>query len=39
MEIIPLVQYWLPHLTIVSLDNLQEKLVNKLKNYISAVRN
>ncbi|MBN6068994.1 WYL domain-containing transcriptional regulator [Aggregatibacter actinomycetemcomitans] len=39
MEIIPPVQYWLPHLTIVSPDNLQEKLVNKLKNYISAVRN
>lgn len=39
MEIIPIVQYWLPHLVIVAPNKLQEKIVNKLKDYISAVRN
>lgn len=39
MEIIPLVQYWIPHLTIVSPAYLQEKLVNKLKDYVSALKN
>lgn len=39
MEIIPIVQYWLLHLVIVAPNKLQEKIVNKLKDYISAVRN
>ena len=39
MEIIPIVQYWLPHLVIVTPGELQEKMVDKLKAYISAVRN
>ena len=38
MEIIPTVQYWLPHLVIISPTNLQEKMIDKLKAYISAVR-
>lgn len=39
MEIIPLVQYWIPHLTIVSPADLQEKLMNKLKDYVSVLKN
>ena len=31
MEIIPTVQYWLPHLVIISPTNLQEKMIDKLK--------
>ena len=38
MEIIPTVQYWIPHLVIISPTNLQEKIIDKLKAYISAVR-
>lgn len=34
MEIIPLVQYWVPHLTIISPTELQEKMEEKLKCYI-----
>ncbi|MFC0945708.1 WYL domain-containing protein [Pasteurella multocida] len=34
MEILPLVQYWIPHLTVISPEGLQGKLVEKLQNYI-----
>lgn len=34
MEIIPLVQYWIPHLTIISPDELQLKLIEKVRSYI-----
>ena len=33
MEVIPIVQYWIPHLRIVSPQELQEKIMIKLKNY------
>lgn len=35
MEIIPIVQYWIPHVHIVSPIELQEKMVNVLKDYIN----
>ncbi|MDD7569972.1 MAG: hypothetical protein PUJ68_08745 [[Actinobacillus] rossii] len=35
LDIVPLVQYWIPHLTIISPDGLQEKMVEKLKQYIA----
>ena len=35
MEILPIVQYWIPHLTIISPGELQEKLVGKVREYIS----
>lgn len=35
MEIIPTVQYWLPFLTIVSPNNLQERMIAKLKDYMA----
>jgi transcriptional regulator-like protein len=35
MEIIPLVQYWVPHLTIISPMELQMKLNEKLKLYLT----
>lgn len=35
LEIIPLVLYWMPNLTIVSPIGLQEKLINKMKEYIT----
>ncbi|MDD7545459.1 YafY family protein [Actinobacillus porcinus] len=35
LDIIPLVQYWIPHLTVISHDGLQEKMVEKLKQYIT----
>lgn len=38
MEIIPTVQYWLPHLVIVNPANIQKKMIDKLKSYISAVK-
>ena len=34
MEIVPLVQYWIPHLTIVSPDGLQQKMVEKIQDYL-----
>lgn len=34
-DIVPLVQYWIPHLTIISPQELQGKMVDKLKEYIS----
>lgn len=34
MEIIPLVQYWIPHLSIISPDELQLKLIDKVRRYI-----
>ena len=33
-EIIPLVQYWIPFLTIISPEGLQSKIIENLKNYI-----
>lgn len=39
MDIIPLVQYWIPHLVVISPNYLQEKLIDKLKIYVSSVRN
>ncbi len=35
LDIVPLVQYWIPHLTIISPNGLQEKMVEKLKLYIA----
>lgn len=35
LEIIPLVQYWIPHLTIVSPNDLHEKMMSKLKDYLT----
>lgn len=35
MEIIPLVQYWIPHLTILSPDGLQQKMVEKIQGYLA----
>lgn len=35
MEIMPIVQYWIPNLTIVSPNELQEKLLSKLKDYLT----
>lgn len=33
-EIIPLVQYWIPHLSIISPTELQSEIVDKLKHYV-----
>lgn len=35
LEILPLVQYWIPHLTIISPKNLQEELKDNLLNYLN----
>ena len=35
MEIIPIVQYWIPHLIIISPSELQEKLIGRLKAYLA----
>ncbi|MDP9499993.1 helix-turn-helix transcriptional regulator [Bisgaard Taxon 45] len=35
MEILPLVQYWIPHLTVISPEGLQGKLVERLKEYLT----
>ena len=35
LDIVPLVQYWIPHLTIISPDGLQEKMIDKLKQYMT----
>lgn len=37
-EIIPLVQYWMPFLTIVSPTELQEKMVKNIQKYISNLK-
>ncbi|HDR1040550.1 helix-turn-helix transcriptional regulator [Pasteurella multocida] len=37
MEILPLVQYWIPHLTVISPEGLQGKLVERLKEYLNNV--
>ena len=34
LEIIPLVQYWIPFLTIVSPNDLQERMISNLQKYI-----
>ncbi|WP_424407036.1 helix-turn-helix transcriptional regulator [Pasteurella sp. PK-2025] len=36
MEILPLVQYWIPHLTVISPEGLQGKLMERLKEYINS---
>ncbi|MDH0354491.1 WYL domain-containing protein [Morganella sp. GD04133] len=33
-EILPVVQYWLPHLRIISPENLQQELEAKMKKYL-----
>ena len=38
LEIIPLVQYWIPHLVIVSPNELQNKMLTNLQNYIQMNR-
>lgn len=38
MEIIPLVQYWIPHLTVISPEGLQGKLMERLKKYLNNLR-
>lgn len=35
MEIIPLVQYWIPHLTVISPEGLQQQIINKIQQYIT----
>lgn len=37
-EIVPLVQYWVPHLTIVSPAELQEKMNENLKLYLTKLK-
>ena len=39
LEIIPLVQYWIPHLAIVSPNDLQEKMMGKLRDYLNNTKN
>ncbi|WP_301098925.1 WYL domain-containing protein [Otariodibacter sp.] len=34
MEIVPLVQYWIPHLRIVSPEKLQHKMIEKIQQYL-----
>ena len=34
-EIIPLVQYWIPYLTIISPSELQEKMAKTLQQYLT----
>lgn len=36
-EIVPLVQYWIPYLTIISPSELQNKLTEKLTRYLTAI--
>lgn len=36
MEIIPIVQYWIPHLLIVSPDGLQQKMVENIQQYLTS---
>lgn len=35
MEIIPLVQYWIPHLEIISPKELKQRMIEKLQDYLS----
>ena len=35
LDIVPVVQYWIPHLTIVSPAELQEKIIVSLQQYIT----
>lgn len=35
-QILPIIRYWMPHIRIISPENLQTKLQNGLKNYLSA---
>ena len=35
LEIIPLVQYWIPYLTIISPSDLQENMAKKLQKYLN----
>lgn len=35
MEVVPTVQYWIPHLTIISPPEIQKKMENKLSTYLS----
>lgn len=35
MEVVPIVQYWIPHLTIISPNGLQEKMEQSLRNYLN----
>ncbi|WP_416192414.1 helix-turn-helix transcriptional regulator [Neisseria sp. CCUG12390] len=35
MDIIPTVQYWIPHLRIISPEDLQEKVIGRLKTYLA----
>lgn len=37
LEIIPLVQYWIPHLTIISPSELQEKMAKTLQQYLTSL--
>lgn len=37
LEILPLVQYWIPHLTIISPQSLQEELKDNLLNYLNKI--
>ena len=35
MEVIPIVQYWIPHLSIISPSELQEKMIGRLNEYLN----
>ncbi|WP_306291869.1 WYL domain-containing protein [Rodentibacter trehalosifermentans] len=35
LDIVPLVQYWIPHLVIISPSKLQGKMIEKLQSYLS----
>ncbi|WP_458574938.1 WYL domain-containing protein [Avibacterium paragallinarum] len=37
LEILSLVQYWIPHLTIISPQSLQEELKDNLLNYLNKI--
>ena len=34
MDIIPLVQYWIPHLVVISPVEIQNQIINKLQQYL-----
>ncbi|MDG2938713.1 WYL domain-containing transcriptional regulator [Bisgaard Taxon 10/6] len=38
MDVIPLVQYWIPHLVIISPQELQQQIEQKLRNYLTIGR-
>ncbi|MBF0751222.1 MULTISPECIES: YafY family protein [unclassified Pasteurella] len=39
LDVVPLVQYWIPHLTIISPSELQGRMIEKLQSYLSTTNN